>query len=612
MMKIALNILATGLIGLYVSSCSSHDADTSLTSKIKPWQTGQDDSAARVTLRNATHRASIDPEKVAAHELDLIFALQNSNSIETKKFFINELQLIGTDEAIETLSAYILTPELSSDAINALQSLHAAGHDVEDALNEPLKAAVGQIKIDLVKALGSIRSDDSLDTLESYMKDKNQALSLCAIRSVANIANEDSSEKLLEAINNTNNYFFSKAVNYNYLFAENLIEDDDFAEEHTLQVLSKIDKNKHTHLYIGGLQTLSKIKGPDFTEDLVKYMDDKNRQLAEGVSRILQASNDPAVNPTIIDNFSKSGNFYKQLALHTLIKRGDSNSSLLVAKSLKSNSQQLRVAATRLTSEVKESLVVPGLLELVGSESKIDQQEAVKALKRIPSDKSSHSVRNHYKTASPDVQARLMEIIKSKSEKQNADLALRETLSADKSVSKAAFNALKNIAEFHQLPQLVTMLKGSKSSSQIRGYQAAIVTASFGKADDVSKTILKEISPGTSSKTNLALIQTLNRVGGQAAFEGLTKLYDNGSETVQKEVIRALSKWQEIEQFNQLLKVARITEGSNKVLMTRGLFSLLVNSNLSLSRKKEYLKKLQKIADSREKDRISELIKKLN
>lgn len=611
-MKKLFHTTAFCLLGAILSSCSSHDPDTSLTSKIKPWQAGNDDSGARVTLRNATHRASIDPEKAPAHEMDLIFALQNSDSTESKKFFINELQLIGTDESVEALAEFILNPELSSDTINALQAIHIAGYDVEDALNDSLEEASGDIKLDLIKALGSIRSDGSLDIIESYLNDKNMELRLCAIRSLANIADDDSSEKLIATISESNEYILGKIINYNFLYAQNLIEDDeDFAEEHALQVLSKIDKNKHTHLYISGLETLSKIKGPDFTGDLVSYMNDQNKRLAEGVSRILQKSNDEKVNELIKNNFSKSGNFYKELALQTLIKRGDLSSSLLVAQSLKSASQELRLTACRLTSEVKESMVVPGLLELVGSESKLDQEDASKALKRIPSDKSSNLIRIHYKTASPEIQARLLDILKSKSEKQNAELALRETLSSDKSVSKSAFNALKNIAEFHQLPKLITMLKGSKSSTQIRGYQAAIITASFGKADEVSKAILKEISPGASSKTNLAMIQTLNRIGGRAAFNGLAELYDNGSETVQKEVIRTLSKWQDAEQFNQLMQVARMTGGSNKTLMTRGLSSLLVNSNLSISRKIEYLKKVQKIADSKESERISELIKKL-
>ena len=101
-----------------------------------------------------------------------------------------------------------------------------------------------------------------------------------------------------------------------------------------------------------------------------------------------------------------------------------------------------------------------------------------------------------------------------------------------------------------------------------------------------AQAILQEISSGASSKVNLALIQTIGRVGGQSAFNGLKSLYEDGSDTVQKEAIRTLAKWQDIKNINDLLKIAKETEGSNKILMSRGLSSTINSSALKLEDKK--------------------------
>ena len=605
-------LISSVAAALLASSCSTYTPDTSLTSQIHSWQKGKGDTQARISLRNATHRATLDPEKAEQHEKDLIFALQKTTDLGKQKFLINELQLIGTEEAVAPISANLLNPELSSHAINALQAIHNAGFDIDDVLNEALIKAPVNIQIELIKALGSLKNGNSLDFIENLMTAKDPTLRFSAIRSVANIAEEDSASKLLAVLSNEKDYNLSKVISWNFLYAQNLAEENSqLAENHALQVLSTIDKNKQVNLYISGLQTLYKIKGADFSDDLINYMNDQNYRLAEAASRLLENSEDKNVNEHIIKAFSKSGEFYQQLALKVLIKRGDSNSSLLVAQALKSKFLGLRLTACRLASEVKESIIVPGLLELLANGSELDQQEASKALLRIPSDKSSAAIRTAYQKSLPEVQVKLMTLLKTKSDKQNADLALKETLSDDKKVSKAAFTTLKNIAEFRQTAQLIIMLKSSKTSTQIRGFQNALVTSSFGKTNEVSKMLLSEISAGASSKTNLAMIQVLSRIGGQAAFSGLIKLFDKGSDSVQKEVVRTLAKWQDVKQFNELLKVASQTQGSSKILITRGISSLVGNSHYPVEKKKSLLEKLMRTADSKEKERIKELLKKL-
>jgi HEAT repeat protein len=607
-----------------MSSCTTYTPDISLTSKIKTWNKESDNSKAQLDLRNATHRAATNNKLKLKHEADLLYALSTTKDDATKKFFLHELKLIGGSASIEPLGDLLNDKILGVDATMALLYIHNSITANDDSLFassgaassfiDALPSATGKNQLAIVKALGSIQkvNGSTIEQLEKLITSSTSQLRYAAIRSVANIADSDSSEVLLKAIKEEKSYRRSQVINWNYLFARNLAKSDmSDAETHVLTVLSNLDKNKDVHLYINGLSSLQNIKGNNFTSDLISYMADDNLRLAEAVSRFLEKSQDQTVNAKIIAAFPEARSSFQQLALKVIVTRGDSDSSNLVAQSLKSKDQDLRVAATILSNEVKATAVIPALIELISQGTKEDSQAASAALLRIPSDQSSNALRLAYEQADASAKVLLLNILATKSDSTNADLALNATLDTDKKISKAAFNTLKGIAEARQIPQLITLISKSTTSTQFKGYQTALVTASHGQSGETTELLLKTISSGASSKSNMALIQVLSRLGGKQAFSGLQGLYSKGSDAVQKEALRTLAKWGDIAQFSELLVIAAKASGSNKTLMTRGLSSLITNSSRSLEEKKKSLNQLKKIADSKEKERIEAILKKL-
>ncbi|MCM8537171.1 MAG: HEAT repeat domain-containing protein [Lentisphaeraceae bacterium] len=595
-----------------LTSCSTYVPDESLTKEVHVWGKGKDDSAARVALRNATHRASTDEVLREKHEADLIFALKKSKDTSSQIFFVHELKLIGQDDALEALSTFIKNDAVGPHAVMAMQYIHTAGFDAETVLNEALPTSQGKTKVAVVKALGSIRSSDSLETLEVLMTSQDKVLRYAAIRSVANIGDSDSAEKLMTQISKEKGFWRNKVITWNFLYARNLAEsDEDDAADHCLGILSKLDKNKDVHLYVNGLSSLAEIRGDSFTGDLIEDLQDSNDRVAEGVSRLLEHSTDTSVNSKLIQLFTKAKPYTQELILKVVLNRGDKDASNLVAQSLKSSDEGVRTQAARLSIEVSASLVVPGLLDLVLNGTTKDQSEAVKALSRIPTDQSSASIRKVYLSANDSAKIKLLAILAGKSDSANADLVLAATLDADKKVSKAAFSALKGIAEERQVPQLLTMVAKASSSSQMRGYQAALVTASLSNVDAVADQVVKAVNMNASAKSNLALIQVLSRLGGNAAFKGLQSFYEKGSPVVQKEAMRSLAKWSSINDVEALLKMTSSLAVSERTLMTRGLSSLIGNSLLSIDEKKDLLNRTAALADDSEKARIKGLVAKL-
>ncbi len=620
MKNTALRLIAAAAIASF-TSCSSRTPDTSLTSGIKGWTKDADDTKARIALRNATHKAAVSPDR-KNHEADLLFALENSSDPAVKEFMIHELKLIGGTASIEPLSKYLLDEKLSSHACQALLAINNSvngassglftGYSVEDALNEALPLSSGEKRLHIIKAIGSVTTDDgdTLETLSSLSSNSDFALKKTSVRALSEIADEDSSSVLLKAIKGEKQYRRSLMVSYNLNYAQKLGSSE--GEAHALKVMSQVDKMEEDHLYIKCLATLQKIKGRFFTDDLISYLDDENLRISFAVVNLLSESNDSSINNKLTSSFSSKNPLFQAQALKVLAKRKAPKTSFLIGKSLHSKDQYLRTVSAILSSSAKAEDVIDGLLNMVNKGSSEDKTAAIEALNRIPAKESAGSLIKAFKAADNAAKASILSVMASKKNSALADTALLATLIDDKNIKKEAFKALKNIAVFEQSPKIIEMMKNNESSSDLKGLQGALVAASFGNEDKVAAQVLKEIQKGSSARSNISLIQVLSRIGGSKAYNGLVSLYGSGSETVQKEAIRTLAKWTSLEQSSELLKLTALTEGANRTLMVRGLSTLIVNGDANAAKKKNLLEKLSNLApNDSEKSKILDLKKKI-
>ena len=133
----------------------------------------------------------------------------------------------------------------------------------------------------------------------------------------------------------------------------------------------------------------------------------------------------------------------------------------------------------------------------------------------------------------------------------------------------------------------------------------------MGKEEEATAVVMKSVKKNSSAKANILLIQVLGRIGGKGAFKGLTGLYNDGSEAVQTEAVRTLSKWLSVVEAQGLIDFTADLEGKNKILMVRGISSVIVSSTLSKSEKAKLLDQVGTVAPDSEKVKLMELKKGL-
>lgn len=612
-----------------LNSCSS-TADSAVTRLIAvPGKA--DDSQARLQLRNKTHQAAADSELRGDYEEMLLNALHTAENSEIKKVFIRELQLIGGTDSIRPLSVLLHKEQLCEVSTQALlaieQSVRGAGdgffstYTVKDAVSEAfLKADSPAMKLTLAKAVGSLRinNQDVREKLERLINDSAD-LHSTALRALANIADASSATILASAIESNNMYLRSKAISWNFLYAERLAENDKkAASDHALNILSTVDKNKEVHSYIKGLCCLSSIKGASFNDDLIARLDDDNRRMRNGVRAILQADNSQDLSKKLMEIFSSSSTRVQAQLLKIFAVRGQL-SGALIEQSLASNDPQLVEVSIDLSylifplkKETEDPAAKTVLTHLIAHLLKADKNEArlISALKRIPARDCTALLKDALlNSQTPSAKLALLEVIKTKKGTGLEGLVLLSTVDADKKVKKAAFKTLRMIARASQAGQVIEMLRLSDSSSDIKAYQSILVSASHENSDLVTGKVIAAIG-GESSKGNMALIQCLSRLGGKKAFQSLKKLTNSNSQIISKEAFRTLAKWSSFSEVYELLGLVSRADDTTKILMVRGVASMIENSSASTTVKKKMLQKLLNLSPEAEKLKLLELIKK--
>lgn len=590
-------LFATSLL----TSCTSYEKRPDLTQAVKPWQQGQQNAKEKTSLRNATHKSSLNKKAKAEQEVYLLKALETANDNELKAFYIHELKFIGGTASIKPLAEYLNHDKLCSHASIALLSIensiqgksnsYFSGKTVTDVFTEALPTAKGKNQLLILKTIGSLNKvpAETVNEIHKYMTVKGSLLKLTAARALANIANPSSAPMLINSIKDETAYNRRKLISYNLLYSRNsTASNKKLGLSHALKTMTVIDRKNEVNSFINALSTLQDIQGAVFTDDLILQLDNTNLRIRAAVADLLVAGSDPEINTKLIKLYSQKDSGFQAQALRVLVQKKNPDASKMLGIALSSKSALVRMTAIKLTAYVEPAGIIIPLVELLQKSE--DSKSASLALKRIPGSRSQ--LLKTYNQASDQSKVIILDILGSQKNTEVAKLLLTAALSPDKAIRKAAFSGLKNIAEFEQIPSFATMLKNCDSSSDRRGFQAAIVTASYSKQDNAAAEVIKVVSNSASSKGNIALIQVLNRIGGKKALRGLLSLHLNGSETVQKETVRTLSKWSSISEFQELILFSKKLEGKNQLLMVRGLTTLIVNSVASKAQKGKQLDQL--------------------
>jgi hypothetical protein len=151
--------------------------------------------ASRYAVSLLTHYATAKEDK--AHiEMAYLAALTKAQEPEVKAYFIDNLKLIGSDNAVNALALLIQDQTLADQAIGALVSNSSPRS--RQALLDALKGVTGATQVRLVKAMGELKHAPAIPVVTKFTSSSDVPLKKQALWSLALIADAASFEVLVQ------------------------------------------------------------------------------------------------------------------------------------------------------------------------------------------------------------------------------------------------------------------------------------------------------------------------------------------------------------------------------------------------------------------------------
>lgn len=181
----------------------------------------EEDVKPRYALRCLANHILAAKDERARKELSEVLAevLLSDRSHYVKSFLCQELQWAGGGEAVAALGTLLLDEQLVESATMALLAIRRGA---AAQFRAALPAAQGKCRLNIIQALGDLIDEESIDSLNSALRDPDAEVRLAAGWGLARIGDPRSVDLLISEADARNGWERIQATNHCFELAERI------------------------------------------------------------------------------------------------------------------------------------------------------------------------------------------------------------------------------------------------------------------------------------------------------------------------------------------------------------------------------------------------------
>lgn len=561
-----------------------------------------DDTAVRFALnsfaRYASQQGKCDVRAFA--EKNFLKALGTHDDAEVKTFILNQLNLVASEASIAEVAAYLTNTELCEPATQTLLSL-----EVKVVAKEFVKAlpnTEGKTKATLVRALGEVKCEGSVDLITPLIEADEAWMQKTALAALANIGAPESYKPLLKAAEKVNYKYEATNVAEAFLHYTNRL-----GEQNELELLEKACKAilkantsaDQLHNASTALSIYAKYLGYQVTPILLDEVENTNKPYRYSILNIAENIGGIADTRLWMDKAVNVNTEVKADIISMLGRRGDVLAASFVKENMESTSKEVREEAIVALAQLKGNEAVPVLINHLVQGNDVDHTKSV--LYELLDKQHLAPVAAQLKNSEGAKKAALIDIIGAKSGTQYFSEVYKACSSSDAEVKKAAFTALKNVSSEENLDDLIRLLLSVSDENEIVQTQMAVVAAAEGveSEQEESGKILQALK---STNKKERIISILPAIGGEVALEIVTGYYTNSTGVVKDAAFDALTNWKDYSASKSLYEICKANE-SEYITRAALSFTRMVNkANLPDDQKLLQYRKIMEFAAEDDKN----------
>lgn len=502
-----------------------------------------------------------------------IKALEMVNERETKAFIIRQLQLLGGDESVDALAAYLGEESLSGPASRALAAIGT--ENAGKALKAGLMRRMGTPKTqkDIIVAIGEAQVEGSEELLKALLGSADGDMQKTVLYALSRVGTKASIKELSEAAAATGYTMAKNNANEAYIaLLQRVAAQGDVKEvekaandlmkkatkagktqtrDAALQILFSLNKD-NTKLLLAALKDTDKA----YRNTALNYASDfAGKETYIEVMKAMQKAK-PEVKVDIVNWIGREA---KCPSKHDIIKnlelRFDLPAMQVLLAQMKDPDFDVKQATVWTLVKIGDKQSIAPLAELLSSDEKkviLLGQDALAAFKGD----IDQAVARVIPSATDAGKIAAVELLAMRKATANLNSVLELIKSGSPEVKKAAYLALKDVVSEGDLVTLCGMLETADASAVAPLQQAVISAISSMSPANRMETITRRMIQAGENKKHLYYV-VLATTGEPDALATIVDGFRTGKGEARDAAFDALLNWKGIEAADELFAICQ-------------------------------------------------------
>jgi len=567
-------VLCFGLVATVSRASTDAASLDELLVKIATYDYGQ--SRQPLTeLTDIVRNAYDSPEQLKQIEKRLLRLLRSDATLACKQFICRKLSIIGTEEAVPTLSEMLTDPKTSDMTRYALERI--PGPAVDQALREALDETSGKVKIGIINSLGQRGDKKAVRKLGKLMTDTDEEIALAALSALGKIGGTNAARELRKARPMVGTELHLPWADAYLACADNFLAKGN--KKRAIQIYKRVyvpDEPASIRVAaLRGIIIATPKRGARIVVEIFKGDDRKMQAMAIGLLREIPGTETIKTVAAELPNLSVSGQV--QL-LSALTDRGDPSALPAVLDATKSPEVDVRVAAFSALGVLGDASTVDLLTQTAAITEGAEQQAARESLYRLRDPQADEKILDGIAKADPKVKVELIRSVAERNMATGVPTLLKTAQDADATVRLESLKVLKVIAQQKHLPALVELLINVQSEPERKEAEkcVAAVARKVGDESHRAEAVLTVLPSVKDVRSRCSLLSVLGKIGDDSALPMLRTALKDDNTQVQDAAVRALANWHSPRVIDDLREIARSSDNQlHRALALRGFVRLI-------------------------------------
>ena len=507
--------------------------------------------------------AAITSAETANKTQEWIEVLQSDCPVFEKARACRQLGESGTEEAVPALTLLLSHDILSAYARAGLERI--PGSEAPAALRDALGKTQGKFLVGVINSIAALRDEKAVAALSALTRNSDPQVVKAALLALGRISNYEAIRLVRRALVSGPQEFRGDAAAACLLAAESQLN----RGNSTAQMLyDTVRQAKVSASYrIGATRGAIISRKSDRVAFLIEQLRSQEPAIRDVALLTIRAIPSDEL-ATALNAELEGAQRNLQIQLLTALQDCHNAQSLQVVKTkVKSDDPEVRLVALRVLATIggsdDASVFLIAMKDGLGAEA---LSVAVDSLEQMEGSEVDELILKAVRSSDESqTRVQLIRLLAKRNVTGATDELLRQAQGSDLNVNIAAFQALKTLASFAELPKLIALAKESRNDSVRDAAVNAVYGAckNNGRIDQSGALVLKELKTSTTTVEKESWIRVLTLLGYAEALPAITATLQDADQKLVQSTISNLSRWPDPAPIEPLFDVVEGNSGSS-------------------------------------------------